>query len=398
VKVLILHQHFNTPEGGGPLRSYYLAKALLDHGIEVAVITGGSRAEYLHTNYEGIEIHYVPVAYENRYGFYKRGLSFIKYALDATRVAGSVKGVDLCYAISVPLTVGQAAIWIERKYGIPFYFEVGDIWPEAPVQMGFVQNPFLKHSLYWLERRLYKRARKIVALSQPIKEWILKRTVNKEVGVIPNMADVDYFKPALKEASLISRFNAAGKFVISYIGAVGFANGLDYFLECARACGKAELPVRFLICGDGAMTENLKAAMDTLKLSNLEFVPFQDRQGVRDVLNVTDASFICYKPFPILETGSPNKYFDGLAAGKMVIVNFKGWIRDEIEKYNCGLALDPKFPQDIVQKLTPLLEDRQLVEKMGGNARRLGEDRYSRARLSAEFVSLFENVAGKAQI
>jgi glycosyltransferase involved in cell wall biosynthesis len=393
VKVLILHQHFNTPQGGGPLRSYYLAKALLDRGIEVAVITGGSRPEYKDTNYEGIEIHYVPVAYENRYGFYKRGLSFIKYALNATRVAGKLKGVDLCYAISVPLTVGQAAIWIERKYGIPFYFEVGDIWPEAPVQMGFVQNPFLKHSLYWLERRLYKRARKIVALSQPIKEWILKRTANKEVAVIPNMADIDYFKPSLKEESLISRFQTTGQFVISYIGAVGFANGLDYFLECARACAKAQLPVRFLICGDGAMTGNLKAAMDTLKLDNVEFVPFQDRKGVRDVLNVTDAAFICYKPFPILETGSPNKYFDGLAAGKMIIVNFKGWIRDEIEKYNCGVAVDPRFPHDIVEKLRPLLEDTQLVQQKAGNARRLAEQKYSRARLSAEFVSLFETVA-----
>lgn len=390
MKVLILHQHFNTPEGGGPLRSYYLAKALLDRGIAVAVITGSSRPEYQTTNYEGIEIHYLPVAYENRYGFYKRGLSFIKYALDASRVAAKVKGVDLCYAISVPLTVGQAAIWIERKYGIPFYFEVGDIWPEAPVQMGFVQNPFLKHSLYWLERRLYKRARKIVALSHPIKEWILKRTANKEVAVIPNMADIDYFKPSLKEDSLISKFQTQGQFVISYIGAVGFANGLDYFLDCARACSNAGLPVRFIICGDGAMTENLKAAMATLKLSNVGFVPFQDRNGVKDVLNVTDAAFICYKPFPILETGSPNKYFDGLAAGKMIIVNFKGWIRNEIEKYNCGIGLDPRSPNEIVAKLIPLLEDRQLVEVKSHNARALAERKYARARLSAEFASLFE--------
>lgn len=382
MKVLILHQHFNTPETGGALRSYYLAKALIEHGIEVAVITGGRSTKYEEQDYEGIEIHYVPVAYENRFGFYKRGLSFARYAVNATRIAGLIKGVDLCYAISVPLTVGQAAIWIERKYGIPFYFEVGDIWPEAPVQMGFVRNPFLKHSLYWLERRVYKRAQKIIALSEPIKDWISKRASGKEIVVIPNMADVEFFTPFRKPES-------TERFVISYIGAVGFANGLDYFLECARACSKAKMPVQFMLCGEGAMVESLKSSAAMLNLDNITFVPFQNRDGVRNILNATDASFICYKPFPILETGSPNKYFDGLAAGKLIIINFKGWIKMEIEKKGCGIALDSRFPHEIVEKLSPYVQDRGLLRQTGDRARILAEEKYSRQTLGRIFANLF---------
>ena len=56
-------------------------------------------------------------------------------------------------------------------------------------------------------------------------------------------------------------------------------------------------------------------------------------------MNVTDATFICYKPVPILETGSPNKYFDGLARGKLILVNFGGWIKEEIEAKRCGVTL-----------------------------------------------------------
>ena len=58
------------------------------------------------------------------------------------------------------------------------------------------------------------------------------------------------------------------------------------------------------------------------QLKNFSILPFQNREGVKEVMNVTDATFICYKPVPILETGSPNKYFDGLAAGKLILINF----------------------------------------------------------------------------
>jgi glycosyltransferase involved in cell wall biosynthesis len=392
VKVLILHQHFNTPDSGGPLRSYYLAKALLEKGIKVAVITGSKGQEYKKAFYEEIEIHYVPVAYENRFGFYKRGLSFIRYAMDAVKVAGRMKDVSLCYAISVPLTVGQSAIWIERKFGIPFYFEVGDLWPEAPVQMGFVQNPFLKHSLYWLERRVYKRAKKIIALSGPIRDAIKKKAIHKEVVVIPNMADTNFYQPAPKNPAVEAKFGTMGKFVISYIGAVGFANGLDFFLECARACTREKLPIQFLLCGEGAMTNHLLDAAKSLKLDNIQFVPFQTREGVREVMNVTDATFICYRPFPVLETGSPNKYFDGLAAGKMIIVNFSGWIKDEIEQRECGIGVDSKNPVDIVAKLKPFLADITMQTRMRANSRKLAEEKYSREKLSAKFTALFDGL------
>src|SRR5690606_10295668 len=163
-KVLILHQHFNTPDSGGPLRSYYLATALLDAGFEVAVITGGKGKKYQVTNCDGIEIHHLPVAYENRFGFYKRGISFVQYALGAVRVAPTIDNTGICRSDAVPVTGGQGAIWIRLVLRIPCLFEVGDLWPDAPVQLGFDRNPMLKESLYWLEKRIYSNARTVVAL------------------------------------------------------------------------------------------------------------------------------------------------------------------------------------------------------------------------------------------
>lgn len=388
MKVLLLHQHFNTPAEGGAIRSYYLAKALADEGIQVVVITAHSQKGYRVKDVEGIAVHYLPVAYENRFGFYRRSFAFIKYVLRATRLAAKFKDADVCYAISVPLTVGLAAQRIRKRFGIPFIFEVGDLWPDAPVQMGFIRNSWFRNVLYRLEKNIYRSAGSIVALSPAIRSAIEQKVPGKKTHLIPNMSDTDFFKPAAKDPALERKFGVVGKFVVSYTGALGIANGLDHFLQCARMSREAGLPIHFLLCGAGAMLDHLAAEADRLKLHNLTMLPFTHRDGVREILNVTDASFISFQPVPVLETGSPNKYFDGLAAGKLIVVNFGGWIREEIETNACGIYAPT--PQTFVTGISPFLHSRALLQAYQQASRGLAEKKYSRAQLSAAFAAIFQ--------
>jgi glycosyltransferase involved in cell wall biosynthesis len=390
VKILILHQHFNTPQKGGAIRSYYLGKALVDRHIQVVVITGHNEERYKFETVEGIDVHHLPVTYHNRFGFWKRSISFLRYNIGVVRLAGKIKDVSLCYAISVPLTIGLAAWWIKIRYGKHYIFEVGDLWPEAPIQMGFVKSFLFKSFLYGLEKFIYRQAKAVVALSPMIRDSILKKVPGKEVHLVPNMSDTDFYKPELKNPALIEKFGVGGKFVVSYIGAVGLANGLDYFVECARASQTAGLPVHFLLCGDGALVEYFKRIVKQQALTNFSILPFQNRDGVQEIMNITDAAFICYKPLPVLETGSPNKYFDALAAGKLIIINFGGWIKDEIEKQQCGVYIDPKYPHEFVNKITPYIENSELVKSSQRSSRILAEARYSRKILSERFASIFK--------
>ena len=390
MKVLLLHQHFNHPSKGGAIRSYYLAKALIDKGIETVVITGYNEKTYKNEVIDGIEIHYLPVAYDNKFGFVARSFSFMKYNWAAIRMASKIQHIDYCYAISVPLTIGLVAMWLKTFRKIPFLFEVGDLWPDAPIQLGFIENYFFKELLFFLEKKTYVSAKAVVALSPSI-ETIVKKKMGSTSTIhqIPNMADCDFYKPEMKLPTLEEKHNVEGKFVVSYIGAVGVANGLDYFLECANASHKAQLPIQFFICGEGALRERLTKNAQQLGLSNLTFVDLQNRQGVKELLNVTDASFICYKNMPILETGSPNKFFDGLAAGKLIIINFGGWIKAEIEDARCGIFVDPAQPTDFVKKISPFLSDPVQLKNYQAAARQLGESKYSRKILSERFVKLF---------
>ena len=350
------------------------------------MITGRGQPPAKTVTLEGIEIHYLPVAYDNKFGFWKRAISFLQYVWQSTRLAGRFKDVKICYAISVPLTVGLAASSIKLLYRIPFIFEVGDLWPDAPIQMGFVRSYFLKWLLYGLERFIYSDAQSIVALSDKIKSEIEKKAKHKIVHVIPNMADTDFYQCESKHPVLEKKFNTEGKFVVSYIGAIGLANGLDYFMECARASQRAGLPVHFILCGEGAMVDSLKRIAQQYQLQNFSLIPFQNRDGVKEVMNVTDAAFICYKPLPILETGSPNKYFDALASGKLILVNFGGWIREEIEKERCGCYIDQRQPSEFVGTIQPFIDSRQLLTEFQQASRRLAEAKYTRRMLSKKFA------------
>jgi len=390
VKVLIIHQHFRTPYQGGAIRSYYLAQALISSGIKVEVITahdGAPRNELV----DDISVTYLKVPYKNSFGFFKRSIAFLNFMWKAVNATKNLRGIDLCYAISVPLTVGVAAQKIEKRYKIPFVFEVGDLWPDAPIQMGFVRNIFLKKFLYSMERRIYQSAKSIVALSPAIKEAIQKKLAEKKVHLVPNMSDTNFFDKSSKDVELQKKYNVLGKFVVSYIGALGVANGLNYLIDCAEASRKSGLSIHFIFCGDGALKNDIRDKVQRLELENVTVMDLLDRNGVKEVFNVTDAAFISYKPVKILETGSPNKFFDALAAGKLIIINFGGWIKTEIEENDCGVFVDPLQTRDFIKKVRPFLDDPLLLENYQYNARSLAEKKYSRRELSSRFSNLISD-------
>ncbi len=392
MKVLIIHQHFKTPQSGGAIRSYYLAKGLLDHGHKVVVITAHNDNSYQHTTYEGIEIHYLPVPYDNAYNYYQRGMSFLRFVTQSIRKASDVTDVDRIYAISVPLTVALIARWTSFRRKVPYLFEVGDLWPDAPIQMGFVTGAITKSILYSMERGAYRNAAGVVALSPSIRDAVVRKVPGTKVAMVPNMADCDFYHPTSKDPELIRKFNVEGKFVVSYIGATGLANGLDHLLDFANASRQSQLPVHFIVCGTGALLERLKSSATTLGLQNITFTGFVDREGVRGVMNITDAVFVCYKQLPILETGSPNKFFDGLAAGKLIIINFGGWIQQEIEQASCGFRVHTSNPLTFVEKVRKVIDNPSQLGEYQKNARDLAERKFSRTKLIPEWVKFVSQV------
>ena len=391
MKILYVHQYFKTPQEGGAIRSYYLGKGLVENGFEVEMITTHNEPVYRKTVVDGMTVHYLPVKYENRMGFLKRLISFFSFVRKAKKLAKGIKGINLAYVTSTPLTVGLIALWLKRKKNIPYIFEVRDLWPTAPIEMGAIKGRPIKKWLYGLEAKIYQNADKIVALSPGMRDWIKKVVPEKEVYMIPNMADCQFFKNEIKDPKLVEFYHARNPFVITYLGSIGPANHLEYFLEIAGLCQQEKINIQFKIVGNGGRLSHIKLSSYLQKLTNVEFIPHQNKEGVKDILNISDATYVCFANIPVLATNSPNKLFDSLASGKLTIVNTPGWTKELVEKYQCGFYADPLNPQDFVARIRPFLEQRDLLERHKKNARSIAEQHYSKRLQVQKLVSILNN-------
>jgi len=384
VKILYIHQYFKTPGEGGSIRSYYLAKGLVNAGHEVTMITSHT-GKYTFKEIDGIKVHYLPVNYDNRYGFMRRLWSFGRFVKLAKRKAAEVGKHDIAYVMTTPLTTGFIATYLKRKFDLPYYFEVGDLWPEAPIKMGVIRSKFLKRWLYSLEKQFYFEAEKVIALSPSIRNYIEKVSPNTRVHVIPNMADCEFFEPEYS----VGDFSESNKFQITYCGAIGKANHLEFMLDAARTSHMQKLPVQFNIMGYGSEMKRLK--YDSRELSNVTFYPHSSKQKVKDLLEKSDAVYVSFKDIEVLGTGSPNKFFDSLAAGKLTIINFDGWIRNIIRKNKCGFYHDPKKPEEFIKKIKVFLASPELLVKYQRRGRKLAELYYDKEIQVTKLLKILNN-------
>lgn len=383
--IVYIHQYFRKPAQGGALRSYYLAKALVDAGHTVSLITACNTTDYYQENVEGIQVHYLPVAYSNNFNFFERISAFLKFTFQSIKVAFNLKNIQLCYATSTPLTVGLVALALKKLKNIPFYFEVRDLWPAAPIQLGYIRNAWVQRLLYGLEHYLYRQATKVIALSPGILEGIKPYKPSGALALLPNMADCAFYAPGSPPRTKVN-----DPFYICYSGTLGRANRLEFLLAAAHACQQQGLTqVKFIVAGTGAEEATLKKKAETLHLDNITWPGNLNRESIRQYLAKAHATYTSFDTHPILETNSPNKFFDSLAAGKLTIVNTKGWLQNLVETYKCGFYTAPQKPQNLAEQLMPYLSNPTLLIQAQQQARQLAEKSFSRQKITQEFTKLF---------
>ncbi len=380
MKVLYIHQYFRTPDEGGGVRSYYLTRKLVKKGVEVEVITTHNKDFSETKNIDGIRVHFLPVPYDNNFSFRKRIRAFLKFALLASKKSMAIKKIDLCYVMTTPLTTGLVALWIKWTRNIAYIFEVGDLWPLIPVEIGAVKSPFLKSVLFRFEKLCYRNASGLVALSPGIAEHIQSIVPEKPIEVIPNIADINFFQPEEKQEAIKQKYGIKNEFVISYTGAIGLANHLEYLLEAAKA--SLHLPIKFLVVGEGAEKERLLKYKEDHDLKNVVFLPHTNKKEIKEVHNVSDAIYISFINIKSINTGSPNKLFDGLASGKLIITNFDGWIKKLIESNDAGFTYPPDSTQIFTEKILTFIDNKEILKSFQKNSRQLAENSFSLEELS----------------
>jgi glycosyltransferase involved in cell wall biosynthesis len=402
--IVYIHQYYCNPQMTGGIRSYEQARRLVARGHTVDVITTditpGPRASgWRRTTEDGVTVHWRSVPYSNHMSYARRLRAFAEFmVLAATKAAGLQ--ADLVFATSTPLTVAVPGVLAARLRGVPFVFEVRDLWPEVPIEMGALRNPVTRRLAGALADFAYRNAAEVIALSPGMAAGVTARRPGTRTTMIPNAADLSLFE-GVRPAD-VQRFRAEHRWLsdrplIVYTGALGAVNGVDYLIRAAHRMREHEPEARVLIVGHGREWEGTRRLADDLGLLDTtvhmwERVP---KAGLPVILGAATMSTSLVRPIRALWDNSANKFFDALAASRPIAVNYGGWQADLLRETGAGLVLDPYDADLAGVQLAGAVRDEQWLGKARQAAHRLAVERFSRELLFDRFAEVIDRAAGR---
>ncbi|MHC4525651.1 MAG: glycosyltransferase family 4 protein [Planctomycetota bacterium] len=393
--ILYIHQHFATPQSASGTRSFVFSKKLLEAGHKVTILTseGYLPQEYRrlqHFEVEGIKVVNIRSGYTLRMSFWKRVMSFLKFVIGAVR-EGMRAPVDFVFATSTPLTVAIPALVMKFMRNIPFVFELRDLWPDVPVELGLIKNRMLIFLARYLEKTAYRSADRIVCISDGICQNVAAPP--KKKITIPTGCDLHAFQ-AKKDARWKKESGIREKALFVFTGAIGEANAPDYLIEAARILqDDGQNDIAIALIGAGSAKERVKSLKDSYMLENVYLYDPLPKNLIPQVLAAADGGIILHGFSRLYrETAMPNKFFDYIAAGLPVIFNFEGPLRDQILTHQAGFYVDYRKPEELSRTLVMLFENPEIGLEVGIRARRMAEEYFDQEKLAEKFVMTLAEV------
>jgi glycosyltransferase involved in cell wall biosynthesis len=387
VRVIYLHQYFNTPSMSGGTRSYEMARRLIARGHTVDMVTSSrtpkadSRA-WTETETDGIRVHWYSVPYSNEMGYAARLWAFARFALASARRAASLRG-DVVFATSTPLTIALPGAFAARRQRIPMVLEVRDLWPETPIAIGALRSKLAIAAARALERFAYSNSARVVALSPGMRDGVVRAGYAAErVDVIPNGADLELFGVSPEEGRAFRRRYEwlQDRPLVVYTGALGRVNGMSYLARIAAAALSRAPDLRFLIVGSGSEEGVLRRVATELGVldRSLFIIPRLPKSEIPAVLSAADLATSFVVDLEALWLNSANKFFDALAAGRPVMINHGGWQAELLLESGAGIVVPPADAAPAAAAVLAFLGDPARVERARLAARRLAEEQFSR--------------------
>ena len=406
---ILFFTHYFPPEGNAPAsRTYEHCVRWVKAGHEVTVITcvpnvpNGvpyegyrNRLRSQRETVDGINVVRVWSYLAANAGFLKRILNYVSYMIMATWAGLWVRRPDVVIATSPQFFCGWAGVLVQFFRRLPFVLEIRDIWPESITAVGAMKRGFAVRVLEWLENRMYRSADHIVAVGKGYRDNVSsKAPVEDRISVIYNGVDGDHFKPVPTDEAFREEHGMAGRFVVSYVGTIGMAHGLETVLDAAETLktdGRDD--VGFLLVGDGARRESLQQEAEDRGLT--DFVRFTGRLPKSEmprVLASSEALLVHLRACDLFSTVIPSKIFEAMAMERPIIMGVRGESADIVRDANAGLDMKPGSAESLIECLTKLKDDTGLYQSIQSNGRRFVLEEFSRDTFAAKYIEVLQQL------
>lgn len=330
---------------------------------------------------------------------YERMLNYSSFCVSAAITGYFLERPDVVIATSPQLLVGLSGWWIAKLKQVPFALEVRDLWPESLSAVGVGNsNSLLHRALGKIAGFLYRKANQIVVVTPAFREHLIREWLvpPQKISIVENGVETQLFSPSNSDPGLRKSLDDEGKFIVSYIGTLGLAHGLETLVTAAESLQQTAPNVLFMLLGEGADRERILAMTNSKHLSNIRFVPQQQREKIPAYISASDACLVLLKKSSVFETVIPTKMLEFMSCGRPVILAVNGQAREILERSRSGLYVEPENPAALCDAIQKLQQQELLREALGRNGREYIVQNLSRQRTATDYLDvLFRLVEGR---
>ncbi len=412
MKILYVSQYF-PPEMGAPAaRVAELAGHWAQAGHEVSVLTGFPNhptgvvpAEWrarlrrliYHEKVGGVNVFRTWLWPLPNRKSHERMRNYASFCVSAALRGLVLPRPDVIIASSPQLLVGLSGWCLAFARQVPFVFEVRDLWPESLVAVGVGHEDSLLHrSLAAIAGFLYRRSDRIVVVTPAFKEHLIRywHVPAEKIDVVENGVETDLFTPATAEGNqtLRRQLGVDSNFLACYIGTLGNAHGLETLLDSASQLQRQNSSVVFLLVGEGAEKERIKALAQSRALSNVRFLDQQPREQIPAYSSAADACLVLLKKTEVFKTVIPTKLLEFMSCARPVILGVDGQARQIVEQAGCGVAIEPENATALTAAIQQLAANRSLGDALGQKGREFILQNFSRAQTAEKYLSVLHRL------
>jgi len=415
MNILYVSQYF-PPEMGAPAgRAAELSRLWAEDGHEVTVLTGFPNhptgivpPEYrrkfrrlvTHDAYHGVKVVRTwLLPFPNRKA-YERMLNYSSFCISAAVTGVFMNRPDVVIATSPQLLVGLSGWWLARCNGVPFVFEVRDLWPESLAAVGMGSHRSALHcSLSKIAGFLYRSCDRLVVVTPAFKEYLIEhwRVPAEKIFVVENGVETNVFSRLTPNAAIRRELGAEDKFVVSYIGTIGAAHGLETLLEAASRLQQRAPNVLFLLVGEGSAKTRIISLARSRGLCNLRFVDQQPRERVPAYIRASDACLVLLRTSELFKTVLPTKMLEFMSCARPVILGVDGHARKVLEEANAGIFITPENPAELADAVLRLATDPALRESLGRNGRQHILHHFSRQDTAKQYLDVLQDLLARGE-
>jgi glycosyltransferase involved in cell wall biosynthesis len=387
MNILLINHYAGSVRHGMEYRPYYLAREWVRLGHRVTIVASSEShvrtlaprldgAARLAETIDGIDYLWLatPPYRGNGLARVRNMAAFVLRLRDMGAELAARLRPDVVIASSTyPLDIWPAHR-IARLAGARLLFEVHDLWPLSPMELGGHSrwHPFIM-LLQAAENFACRRADAIVSILPRVREHLEAHGMApSKLHLVPNGVDPGEWEteaPALPEplAATLRELRREGKFVVGYAGTHGISNALETLLEAAARL--RDRPVAFVLVGAGPDKPALIRQAVELGLANVHFFDPVPKVQVPALLQDVDLAYIGWRRQPLYRFGiSPNKLIDYMMAARPILHAVEAG-NDPVAEAGCGLTVAPEDPQAVADGILNLLamrpESRTLLGQRG---------------------------------